>query len=191
MPKFIFLFSLLILLFSFPAHADFYKYIDQEGHVRYTDDFSMVPEDQRVSCREYPEFKNDTPTGSSLKTAQTDLAAVPAETPEDLAESENEPYDFDKAYQKLEEKRKNLELEYERIVKNKQELEKEEKNLAPENYKEFNEKVNAFNKRIIDYNKRKADFEAAASEYQRRAAEGREKSEDQLSSAETETNSPK
>ena len=38
-----------------PALAQFYRYVDANGHVRFTDNINQVPEKQRVAARSYVE----------------------------------------------------------------------------------------------------------------------------------------
>ncbi len=42
-----FLILLVIILFAAPAPAAVYKFVDEQGNVRFTDDINQVPEDQR------------------------------------------------------------------------------------------------------------------------------------------------
>jgi hypothetical protein len=41
------------ILFSVNASAEFYKYTDEDGNVRFTDDINQVPEEQRSKIRSY------------------------------------------------------------------------------------------------------------------------------------------
>lgn len=63
-----------------PASAEFYRYVDENGNIRFTDDITMVPREQREKLREYQDAINgseDTPEASQA------APAAPAEkTPE-------------------------------------------------------------------------------------------------------------
>ena len=48
---------LILVLFSIPASAEFYKFIDEEGNVQFTDDLTKVPLNQREGVRKYIEFQ--------------------------------------------------------------------------------------------------------------------------------------
>ncbi|MEJ2657523.1 MAG: DUF4124 domain-containing protein, partial [Desulfobacterales bacterium] len=50
--------SLALVLFSISASAEYYKYIDQNGNVHYTDDLTDVPENQRTDINEYNEIQS-------------------------------------------------------------------------------------------------------------------------------------
>ena len=44
-----------VMVFAGPAFAQFYKYLDKQGEVRFTDDINQVPRDQRAAAQSYPE----------------------------------------------------------------------------------------------------------------------------------------
>jgi hypothetical protein len=48
-----------------PAWAQFYKYLDKHGNVRFTDDINQVPENQRVKARSYVESEPTAPFSTS------------------------------------------------------------------------------------------------------------------------------
>ena len=50
---------LALIVFAAPASAEFYKYIDEEGNVLFTDDLSLVPEKQRLGISEYVGTQGD------------------------------------------------------------------------------------------------------------------------------------
>lgn len=59
--KFIkFILCLSIILFAFPAKSEIYKYVDQNGDVHFTDDFSKVPVEQRSAVDMSVEYEKDT-----------------------------------------------------------------------------------------------------------------------------------
>ena len=60
----------LFLVLAAPVTAQFYRYIDKDGNLRFTDDLNRVPVEQRTSAYEYAGFKavspvlhEDTPPG--------------------------------------------------------------------------------------------------------------------------------
>ena len=51
---------IIIVLLSAPASAQFYKYIDEDGNIRFTDDINQVPKQQRTTVKSYEEAVSDT-----------------------------------------------------------------------------------------------------------------------------------
>jgi len=49
----------IIVLFAFSAPAQIYKFTDDDGNVRYTDDLNQVPMDQRESAITTTEIENE------------------------------------------------------------------------------------------------------------------------------------
>jgi len=52
---------LLPLLLALPASADFYKYVDENGTIRFTDDITLVPPEQRKKLKIYEEAEPPAP----------------------------------------------------------------------------------------------------------------------------------
>ena len=48
---------LVIIFMSTPVLGEFYRYVDESGHVKYTDDLGQVPEEQRPTAKTYMESK--------------------------------------------------------------------------------------------------------------------------------------
>ena len=80
---------LSIILFAFPAMSEIYKYVDENGNVHFTDDFSNVPVEQRTAVSVSEEYENNT------NDAQVTETGTMGETDEGLTkESADETNDF-------------------------------------------------------------------------------------------------
>ncbi len=181
--------TLLFLFFAHYAGAEFYRYTDENGKVRYTDDFGMIPEDQRPGVKEYQAYETNTtnveatlsPGGQSepesekksdsgaekLTIDMHDRAADSGQT-----EDEEKNYDFDAVYKSLGEKRNSLALEYDEMMKEREELAKlSEGELTSDQIDARNAKVRAFNDRVKSYQEKKESFEKEMTEYNAKAIE--------------------
>ena len=87
---------LVFLVFTGAASAEFYKYVDDKGHVHFTDDFNQVPADQRKQVREYEEYRQPEPAKASQ--VKIDPAGDPGvdETASSETRDDDESLDFDK-----------------------------------------------------------------------------------------------
>jgi hypothetical protein len=62
-------FILLILNVVLNLQAEFYKYVDKEGHIFYVDDLSQVPQEYREKVEVYPEKYDHLPADQKKKTS--------------------------------------------------------------------------------------------------------------------------
>ncbi|MCK5783278.1 MAG: DUF4124 domain-containing protein, partial [Desulfobacterales bacterium] len=65
--------SLTFFLATGFAMAETYKYVDENGNIHFTDDLSMVPENQRLNLNYYQDSQPADPVRKNEK--QTDLSA--------------------------------------------------------------------------------------------------------------------
>ena len=66
------------MVFAGPAFAEFYKYLNQQGQVRFTDDINQVPQDQRAAARSYPESQvSETSAVEKSSTVKEEKPAAP------------------------------------------------------------------------------------------------------------------
>ncbi|MBW2516403.1 MAG: aspartyl protease family protein [Deltaproteobacteria bacterium] len=67
-----FVFILLILNVVLNLQAEFYKYVDKEGHIFYVDDLSQVPQEYREKVEVYPEKYDHLPADQKKNQLETD-----------------------------------------------------------------------------------------------------------------------
>ena len=94
--KFIkFILCLSIILFAFPAKSEIYKYVDQNGDVHFTDDFSKVPVEQRSAVDMNVEYEKDTDAEQVAElevSDETDEDFTDESTDEDFADESGEEF---------------------------------------------------------------------------------------------------
>ncbi len=104
---------LLVLALAAPVSAQFYRYTDESGNVRYTDDLSQIPEDQRKKVPGYYE--------SQGQETQTAPEPEPEAAGPDVSGIESED-ELEQASQELQAMKTELQQEYDALVKTQEEL---------------------------------------------------------------------
>ena len=179
MKKYISAFFLIIaIVLAAPVCAEIYKYIDENGQKRWTDDLSQVPKEQRTSAHRFESIE-ETPadavaeqTGKAQPEAPLETEAEvpdidePSETAGLSRETlEKEKADLDTQYQQLLEERKQIEQIKTEAVSFSARAELNGRisayNSKTEQYETqlnaFNEKINAYNQKIIMKSARKEE----------------------------------
>jgi hypothetical protein len=172
--------AFLVLLFGLiiaaPASAQFYKYQDEQGQIRFTDDINQVPATQRRHVRSYAATLPDAteasaPTGVAESEKTGDDAARPvAAEAAGVASVEEEPLDSARA--RLEEMKKQIDSDYRTLAVEKESLSKAKE--VPKNWDQaadYNQRVKAFNQKAADYEKRSKDLRKQVEAYNARVSE--------------------
>ncbi|MEW5734089.1 MAG: DUF4124 domain-containing protein [Thermodesulfobacteriota bacterium] len=174
-------------VFSSGALAEFYRYTDQNGAVRYTDDLSQVPANQRPKVDTYTEvedsltpeeratnqaareqaIRNQAPKPSQKKTAQPEDAASGMQ--DSRAEKE-----YQEAKARLEVQKKTLDEEYQALSAEIAEVETLRKSVQRSSPgRALNSRIQELNDRIGAYQQKRLAYEKELNEVEeKRAAEG-------------------
>ena len=134
-------------MFSVSAAAEFYKYVDEDGNVHFTDDINQVPAEQRAKIRSYVESVSEDPAEQEVtRENQSEQAAADQQTNfPDLSGDESE--NLEDAKKRINELKSEIDQEYEALLKEKEQLAKnKEKAKTREQIVEFNKKVDSLNR---------------------------------------------
>lgn len=147
---------IVAMLAATPANAEFYKYVDENGIIRFTDDITMVPREQREKLLEYQDSINeseDTPEAS-----QAAPATAPEKTPEPASVG-----DFNQAIieqgKRLEAQQAALDTEYKALMDARRLLEERRGGFRTKSARK------EYVAQIIQLNKRNAAYEAKRAAY--------------------------
>ncbi|MDP3285196.1 MAG: hypothetical protein Q8M56_12275 [Desulfobacterales bacterium] len=158
---------LIVLLFSVPVSAEFYRYIGKDGRVYYTDDFSKVPKGQRSAAKGYvgyekndagvPEIKNE--PGKQPESEE----AVQEEKPD---KEQVRAGNFEEDKSRLDKKQQEIDKEFKELTKEKNELDilKGKVKTRPETL-DYNTRAQALNEKIKNYSEKRKAFDAEAEAY--------------------------
>jgi len=151
-----------VVLLAASASAQFYKYRDPDGNIVFTDDITRVPRDQQPAVEKYKDYDAPTPQSqpeSPPRVEATSPAADNRENDQKAAEPTDErTRDFDAI-------KKELELEYQALTKEKAALDGKKNFKNKKAADEYNRRVSELNERIDSYERKKRAFNAEVEKY--------------------------
>lgn len=152
----------LVFCLSASAHAAFYKYRDANGVLRFTDDLSEVPPEQRPKMETYGQVED----------FQRPAPQTPIKAPDEKAAEAEKGSDGSRAaeiadqYKELNEMKTQLDAEYEALMTEKKAIEAERKAAQTKEAQEaVNERVRGLNERIKAFDQKRGDFEQQVKAY--------------------------
>ncbi|MDY6954564.1 MAG: DUF4124 domain-containing protein [Thermodesulfobacteriota bacterium] len=147
---------LLVTAFPAPGSAEFYRYVDEQGNVHYTDNLSDVPAKERPKADKYETLQGPSDIQESERDKQTEEAKEPAARQGDAGGEQPS----------LRERGAELDAEYHLLMKEREHLDKAASEpLTPAARAELAEKIKDFNKRMEDYEKRRTPFNKEVEAY--------------------------
>lgn len=155
--------AILLIFSALPAAGEFYKYTDENGNTRFTDDINQVPLQQREEISSYTESESP-PETAAPDTGATDQK--PVEKKQDAAdiyaeEKAKEGY-YEKTRRELDQMKSEIDAEFEALN-----LEKEKLTAERESAKS-REQIQEYNKKVTQLNERAAAYEAKGVEYEKK-----------------------
>ena len=155
------------LLFATTAPAEMYKYLDEKGQTRWTDDLGQVPVEQRETVEVYRSVKNQP------EHQETNLSEeASGENGADEGAGVDEPFE-DVSRAALEREKADLDAQYQALTQERQALE-ETKNetdetTSREDREELNRRIEAYNEKTEQYEERLKQFNEKVNAYNQNA----------------------
>lgn len=148
-------FLITVLMFSTPVGAEIYKYVDENGQKRWTDDLSQVPKDQRPSAQRLDTVE-ETPTDTAVEQtgdAQMDVpsASEPGSQDSDQTdETAGEAAGLDR--ESLEKEKAALDTQYQELLEERKKLEEmNTEALSADARSDLNKRISAYNAKTEQY----------------------------------------
>ena len=148
------------LLFSVSASAEFFKYIDENGNVRFTDDINQVPEEQRAKINSYVESESEEALPEQEVTQKSEGEQEQQESVAELVEDDSGEESLEAVKKRIDALKQKLDEEYKALAEEGKQLAKEREAAVT------NEQKIEFNKKVDDYNKRGESYQATQKEYE-------------------------
>ena len=173
---------LIFLLLAGPVTAQFYRYTDQNGNLRFTDDLNKVPAEQRATIRGYREAGKD-PAPSSPETAPEPAKPPAAKAEPNKSQTNNVPstgadgaVSNEELLRRIDKMIEQLEAENLALTKGKDALARSRDSMKTrEELAAYNKSVDAFNQRAENYDKMSSQLRKLADEYNAYVLEKKEK----------------
>ena len=143
-----FVFVLLLTVFAF---AEFYQYTDENGVARFTDDASLIPEDQRPDAKTFESVVSS--THYSPQKVRQDTIAIPDDTGTEVGKIRSTAKELDGL-------RDDLKRSYNALQKEKKDIGDPPPKKSKSGVKaDYIYKVTELNRKIDEYEKRQQAFD--------------------------------
>jgi len=146
----------LLVLAAIPVEADFYKYVDTDGTVRFTDDLSRIPIGQRPDVKMYDDVTADQPEASQMSVATQGISR------ENIVQDQAvEGQNRSEIKHLLEQRKDELDREYGELSSQMGQLKVESHRVKTrDDLDAYNQTMRQLNAKIAAYEKKRKIFEA-------------------------------
>ena len=173
------------LVIGSPVSAEFYKYYDADGNVHFTDDYNQVPPEQREDVEQYDETINEEASSGeaaaedageeSLEEADTAEAEEGEEDDELGSETaDTQAYDVQAKASEFEERKAEIEKEYQELVEEKERLNKMARDIKTQKQLKasgYNKSVEALNERMQEHDQKRQGLVSEIQQHNARMSE--------------------
>jgi len=157
------------------AAAEVYRYIDENGVIRFTDNYIEIPENQRPKVEIINRLNETTPPVVKTETNRPEETQPPVESVESGRSNEEavaEGAQSQQQFESLIKAKADLDKIYSVLAAEKVVLEKEQQTLKTvESIRAYHNKVNLFNQRLADYERQRQAFQTQAEAYNKAVAQ--------------------
>ena len=155
---------ILALLLTAPVGAEIYKYTDENGQKRWTDDLSQVPKDQRASAQRMESIESGNGDATAEPAADASSPAAPEAMPDDAQAAENGSGAVTR--DALEKEKAELDAQYQQLIEERKALEQMQADTADGTHRtELNQKISSYNSKTEAYEKRLDAFNEKINTY--------------------------
>lgn len=155
---------LFLLLIAGSPSAEFYKYVDEQGNVHFTDDFNKVPIDQREGVQGYTEVVTAPPEPAVDSTEESQAG--------DAATDDPSKYNFEQKMTELNERKAELTKEYEALMNENRLLKKMRPTIkTKEDAEKYNQLVRELNAKFEEHDQKRKAFYTEVENYNQRVAD--------------------
>lgn len=157
MKRMVWILCLAAALFSTTASGEFYRFMDKDGNVHFTDNLSLVPESQRKGLHPYTELrkKDETLPDEPVKSALS--GPEPQKTPDLSPESASDEA-LDETKKRLDLTGQDLDLEHRDLIQERKALQEAQKKTSKNAIKALNDQILELNKKIEDFKIRQSAY---------------------------------
>ncbi len=141
-----------IILLSMPALGEYYRFVDENGMQRYTDDLSRVPRDQRPKVKAYESIKSSPVQPTNSSDAVSEIGGN-GEGKTWSEKATNQADEFERMRTELEKTQQSLTAERDALLK-----QKPSAGAGDEVRKAYNARIQQLNAKITDYEKQHAAY---------------------------------
>ncbi|MBC2711046.1 MAG: DUF4124 domain-containing protein [Desulfosarcina sp.] len=158
-------FLIVTLVLAAPVCAEIYKYIDENGQKRWTDDLSQVPKEQRTSVQRF-ESAEEMPADAVADQTEQAPPESPLETETEVPDTDEPSETAGLSREALEKEKADLDTQYQQLLEERKQLEQiKPEAVSASTRAELNARISAYNSKTEQYETQLNAFNEKISAY--------------------------